>query len=145
MIHPATLTLTLPLPRHDLSLNGRLNWRAQRRGQHDQAEVAGFTALAALIDAPRPHFPAGLRLRVLIDVERRKRGNVWDTPAIIEATKGYLDGLQGLAYADDRQVRGIDVRWDATPTGRGLIHLHIGVYGDRVAWPAVDWATETQE
>lgn len=145
MTHPATLTLTLPLPRHDLSLNGRLTRLRQWQGQQDQAEVAGFTAIAALMDAPRPHFPAGLRLRVLIDVERRKRGNIWDTPAIIEATKGYLDGLQGLAYADDRQVRGLDVRWDATPTGRGLIHLYIGVYSDRVIWPAVAWATEPQE
>lgn len=139
---PAPLTITLPLPRHDLSLNGRINWGAQRRGQHEQAEAAGFVALATLIDAPRPHFPAGTPVRVLIDVERRKKGNVWDTPAIIEATKGYLDGLEGHAYANDRQVRAFEVRWDARPTGRGLIHLYISAYDDRAAWPTVAWETQ---
>lgn len=145
MTGPAPLTITLPLPDHDLSLNGRIGWREQRQGQRDQKELAALVGLATLAGAPRPHFPAGLRLRVGIDVERRKRGLIWDTPAIIEATKGYLDGLNGVAYADDRQVRSFDVRWDAKPTGRGLIHLYISVYRDRAAWPAVAWATETQE
>lgn len=139
---PPALTLTLPLPDHDLSLNGRVGWREQRRGQREQKELAALVALATLAGAPRPHFPAGVRLRVLIDVERRTRGNIWDTPAIIEATKGYLDGLEGYAYANDRQVRAFEVRWDAKPTGRGLIHLYISAYADRAGWPVVAWDTE---
>ncbi len=118
-------TVTLPLPDHRLSLNGRIGWQEQRRRQQAQATWAWQQGLLALDGASRPAFPAGVRVMVGLAVERRKGGKVWDAAAVIEACKGYLDGLNGIAYADDRQIAGFRVGWDERPTGAGVVHLTV--------------------
>jgi hypothetical protein len=139
--HSRALAITLPLPDHALSLNGRGHWRAQRAGQRAQHEVALLAGLATIPARLRPRFPLPARLMVDIDVERRARGKVWDAAAVIEACKGYFDGLNGLAWGDDVQVSGFRVRFDKRPTGRGLVHLYIYPRDRSREWPAVGWET----
>lgn len=137
------ITISLPIPDRKLSLNGREHWRTVRKGQQAQHEVAGIVGKVAVMHlrlAP-PAYPTEL-VSVFIDVERKKRGNVWDTPGIIEACKGYCDGLQGSVYTNDSQIRGFMLRWDAKPTGNGLIHLYIRALSEPQDWPVVAWATE---
>jgi hypothetical protein len=136
-----SLAITLPLPDHALSLNGRGHWRAQRAGQQAQHEAALLAGLVAVPARLRPRFPLPARLMVDIDVERRARGKVWDAAAVIEACKGYFDGLNGLAWGDDVQVSGFRVRFDKRPTGRGLVHLYIYPRDIYREWPAVGWET----
>lgn len=135
------LTITLPLPDHALSLNGRGHWRAQRAGQLAQHEDASLVALGLVPARSRPAFPLPARLMVDIDVERRPRGRVWDAAAVIEACKGYFDGLNGVVWGDDVQVTGFRVRFDKRPTGRGLVHLYIYPRDVYREWPAVGWET----
>lgn len=140
------ILITLPMPDRNLSLNGRMHWRQQRAGQIDQQQVA---QLAAVVSLRRQHpehtqyplYPAD-KVSVLIDVERKKRGQVWDASACVEAVKGYMDGLEGWVYTNDQQIRSYAVRWDARPTGSGLIHLYIRSLRESQGWPAVAWATE---
>lgn len=117
-------TVTVPMPDHRLTLNRvRTNpaYRVRLVAEHkDAARLAG---LAALGDGPRPHFPPGARLVAWVAVERRKRGQVWDVSALIEALKPTFDGLNGLLYADDRQLVGFVVEWDRTPIGTGVVHI----------------------
>jgi Holliday junction resolvase RusA-like endonuclease len=142
------ITISLPIPDRKLSLNGREHWRTVAKLRADQHEVAQFTGAAAMMKAPQP-WPlySTTNLSVSIDVERktpRARGQskVWDAAAMIEATKGYLDGLNGITYTDDTQIREFRVRWDAKPTGNGLIHLYIRALSEPQGWPVVAWATE---
>lgn len=136
------ITISLPVPDRRLSLNGREHWRTVAKLRAEQHEIAQYTAInlaAARVMAPL--YPA-VRVSVSIDVERKVRGQAWDTAGIIEATKGYLDGLNGIVYTDDAQIRVFAVRWDAKPTGNGLIHLYIRALSEPQDWPVVEWATE---
>lgn len=137
------IVITLPIPDRNLSLNGRMHWRSVakgRRAQHELALARGALALARA-GLAAPCYPEG-KLAVYIDVERKARGNVWDTAGIIEACKGYCDGLNGVVYTDDAQIRSFAVRWDQRPTGRGLVHLYIRPLSAPRGWPVVEWATE---
>lgn len=137
------ISLTLPMPDRRLSLNGREHWRTVRAGQQAQHQLSAYAALVVLDDMPSPKIPyPDAKVSVFIDVERKKGGHVWDTAGIIEACKGYCDGLEGLIYTDDKQIRGFQVRWDKEPTGNGLIHLYIRALSEPQDWPVVAWATE---
>lgn len=81
------ITIELPLPDHALSLNGRGHWRGKHDGQQDQHLMASLVAESRIAPDQRPAFPLPMRLHVDIDVERRRRGKVWDASAIIEACK----------------------------------------------------------
>lgn len=49
--------------------------------------------------------------------------------------------MNGIVYGDDVQVTGYRVRWDAKPTGRGLVHLYIYPRDVLADWPVVEWET----
>lgn len=137
------ITISLPMPDRRLSLNGREHWRTVAKLRAEQHELARFTGAAAMMKAPHPWPLYSIdRVSVSIDVERKTRGKVWDAAGLIEATKGYLDGLNGVMYSDDTQIRIFAVRWDAKPTGNGLIHLYIRSLSEPQDWPVVAWATE---
>jgi len=137
------LSLTLPMPDRKLSLNGREHWRTVRKGQTSQHELAGLAAVAVIQERgqPFPVYPSE-KVSLYIDVERRPRGQRWDTAGLVEAIKGYQDGMEMLIYYNDSQIRTYAVRWDAKPTGNGLIHLYIRALSEPQDWPVVAWATE---
>lgn len=137
------ISITLPIPDRNLSLNGRMHWRAVRKGQQAQQALASYAALTALDEMVSPRIPyLTEKVSVFIDVERKKNGSVWDASACVEACKGYMDGLERLIYTNDQQIRLYAVRWDAKPTGNGLIHLYIRALSEPQGWPVVAWATE---
>lgn len=124
-----TLRVVVALPDHRLTLNRATSKRsgALRSRLVDEAkhEAVFATFGADLPDLPRPLFPAGVALFVAYDVERRKRGQRWDASGMIEAMKPTLDAWNGILYADDKQIVGFAVRWDAKPTGRGVVTVTI--------------------
>jgi len=137
------ITVTLPMPDRNLSFNRIKHWYIVAKGREEQRELAlarGAMALAAA-GVRAPFYPSGL-VSVSIDVERKARGKVWDAAALVEATKGYIDGFNEVIYTDDAQIRSFAVRWDTKPTGNGLIHLYIRALSESQGWPVVAWATE---
>lgn len=118
------LTITLPLPDRHLTLNGRLHWRVKARLVKQHREWAEMKARSLI--QQRPHFPAGAKVRVDVRIERKKYGQKWDSTAIIEATKSYIDGFQDAGvYLNDSCVRWGEVEWDAKPTGKGIIVMSL--------------------
>ena len=135
------ITISLPMPDRRLSLNGREHWRTVRAGQQAQHRYAEVVAKVQASGWPVPVY-ASERMSIFIDVERKKGGQRRDTAGLIEAVKGFCDGLNGIVYTDDAQIRSFAVRWDAKPTGNGLIHLYIRALSEPQDWPVVAWATE---
>lgn len=126
------ITVTVPMPDHRLAANRvRTNPHTRHRLAMQHKHWASLAALVAIDSLPMdliptdggPIFPAGINLTAWIAVERRKRGQRWDLGGLVEALKPAFDGMSGLIYADDRQVGGVIVEWDTTPTGTGLVHL----------------------
>ncbi|HET8631097.1 MAG TPA: hypothetical protein VFL91_27055 [Thermomicrobiales bacterium] len=122
-----TLVLELPMPDHRLSINGarRTHPAVLRQIKRAHKEAARLAALALIPPHERPAFPAGARIRVTVDVERRRGGRRWDNSGIIEAMKPYMDGFEesGALYANDQQLDWVAVTWDERPTGRGVVTL----------------------
>lgn len=124
---PYVLRIVVSLPDHRLSLNRVKTNHGLRTKLVDEAkhEAIFATFAADLPDVERPIFPAGVPLFMAFDVERKKRGQRWDTSGLIEAMKPYQDAWSGILYADDRQIVGYAVRWDLRPTGRGTVTVTI--------------------
>lgn len=143
------ITISLPMPDRRLSLNGREHWRTVAKLRADQHELAYHACRDAMflwtMEEERGYdYPLYRteKVSVSIDVERKMRGHVWDTAGIVEACKGYCDGFNEVIYTDDTQIRSFAVRWDAKPTGNGLIHLYVRALSEPQDWPTVAWATE---
>ena len=126
---PYVLRVCVSLPDHRLTLNrvGSRQSGAMRARLVAEAkrEAIFATFNDSMPDVPRPIFPAGVALFMAFDVERRKRGQRWDTSGLIEAMKSYQDAWNGILYADDRQIVGYGITWDERPTGRGIVTVTI--------------------
>lgn len=124
----APLTLTLPFPDHGLTKNRSRSGFGSQWGMLRKIEEAQQQAVLAAVAHPAltrdaPYFPSADPLFAVIRAERHKRGQRWDYGGMVEASKPYVDALQGWVYPNDRQVIGSLVLWDTTPTGRGVIHV----------------------
>lgn len=124
----APLTLTLPFPDHGLTKNRSRSGYGSQWGMLRKIEEAQQAAVLAAKTHPAlkgddPYFPDAEPLFAVIRAERHKRGQRWDYGGMVEATKPYVDALQGWVYPNDRQVIGSLVLWDKKPTGRGIITI----------------------
>ena len=121
-----TLTITLPIPDHRLTANGRLGWRAKARlVREHRAWAAGEAANAVNRSGAtsRPFFPPGTPVRVTVQVKRKKGGKRWDNQAVIESLKPAADGMEGHIFDNDKCLQWGEVEWDAKPDGAGQVIL----------------------
>lgn len=123
-------TITLPIPHHALTINGRLHRHAREELMAAHQASARIVAEQTIPAALRPWFDPGDRLIVTVRVERLKRGNRWDFGGLVEALKSYLDGLEGTYYVDDKIIGAARVHWDTRPTGAGLVHMTFALDAD---------------
>lgn len=124
----APLTITLPLPDHNLTLNrvgGRQGAAMRDRLVREHKDAARWLAYEAMRGKPFPLIGPDVPILIVVRVERRKRGQRWDAAGMIEACKAYGDGFQGEIYCDDKQIVAWAVLWDEKPTGAGVVHLEV--------------------
>lgn len=118
--HARALVITVPMPDTLLTINARrrLHWRTQaaiaKQQRHD-AMLAAYAAMsgdaAALL---APVFPSYVRVRVDVDLYRRRNQKTTDETAVVEAIKPLLDGAEDAqVFVDDRQCTIGTIRWHA--------------------------------
>lgn len=139
---PEAVTFCMPMPSHSLTKNRATKAQSPQAASHLRAiarshRAAAKNAATSFVNQvpPRgefeyqcpPFFPDFVEVEVYLRVERAARGQRWDTSGVIEAMKAYLDGFEGLVYANDSSVvYWAPVEWDDKPTwgaGAGRIYI----------------------
>lgn len=123
---PEPFALTIPYPPLELSLNGRIHWRARAPLVRDYVNAVAALCRARIPEESRPYFaPAEAPfVRVDVRVQRHPGGQRRDFGGVIEALKAALDGTEGLVVANDRAYYyGRPIEWDERPSGEGQITL----------------------
>ena len=124
LAEPLAEPLALSFPDRRLALNQIRTHPKVRDRLRDEYKLEGARVAQAAIPAElRPVYPAGVALAVAVRCERARGGQRWDAAGIVEALKPAIDGMNGILWADDKQIAIWIVEWDARPTGGAQVFV----------------------